>query len=195
MTRRNLDLYTTDTRITDLLLDRVGVGGTVLEPCAGPGRMAGALAAHGPVARVLTNDIDPQYGTCMVGDAVDGGADCWQVPGVDWVVTNPPFKQGHLILPHAYRVARVGVAFLLRLTYAEPANGRGQWLADQADQQVLQITLNPRPQFRAGEINRRTGKEYGTDFATVAWFVWLKGWSWRRRGIRCPFQYASSWDE
>ena len=40
-------------------------------------------------------------------------------------MTNPPFKVAHLILPHAFKAARVGVAFLLRLTYAEPAKGRG----------------------------------------------------------------------
>ncbi len=166
-----------------------------MEPCAGPGRMAGALRKGRNVEEVLTSDIKPGYMTDLVGDATTAEAACWQVPGIDWVVTNPPFKQAHTILPHAFKVARIGVAFLLRLTYAEPARGRGQWLARHADQQVNLITLNPRPQFRAGEINPKTGEPFGTDFATVAWFVWLKGWSWKRRGIACPFQYVIGWDE
>ena len=125
---------------------------------------------------------------CIGASAVPAGV-------VDTVVTNPPFKQAHRILPHAFKVARIGVAFLLRLTYAEPARGRGHWLASHADQQIAQITLNPRPLFRAGEINPETGEVYGTDFATVAWFVWARGWSWKRRGIVCPFQYVTGWDE
>lgn len=193
--RRALDLYTTDSRVTDLMLAQVNVSGRVLEPCAGPGRMAGVLAAQPNIDQVFTSDINDVYATDLLGDATQAAAPCYLIPGIDWVITNPPFKLAHLILPHAYRVATVGVAFLLRLTYAEPAKGRGLWLQAHADQQVAQITVNPRPRFRAGEINPKTGREYGGDFATVAWFVWLKGWSWRRRGIRCPFQYVMKWDE
>ena len=49
MARRENDLYTTDSRLTALMLAQVGVEGRVLEPCAGPGRMARALV-EGPAA-------------------------------------------------------------------------------------------------------------------------------------------------
>lgn len=182
--RRPLDLYPTEGRVTHAFLDVEDVGGVVAEPCAGPGWMAQVLAGDGRITRVITNDIDPQHQADYHGDAAYPLADIWQQP-VDWVITNPPFNVAHLILPVAFSAARVGVAFLLRLSYMEPADGRDAWLADHADHMTRQMVLNPRPSF-TGDGN--------TDSVTAAWFVWRRGWSWDRLRMERPFVFLKGWN-
>lgn len=196
--RRERDLYETEMGLTAVLTGNMNIYGKVLEPCSGPGQMATAIKYYTDHTdcTVFTNDINPAYETNFTGDAGDPDSQCWNTVGYDWVITNPPFSEAHRILPVAFSNARVGVAFLLRLTYAEPAqNGqpRGEWLRDHADHQVWQCTVNPRPKFRAGEVNPKTGKEFGTDSTTVAWFVWRKDFSWNAYGTMSPFGYAMNW--
>lgn len=191
MTRRKNDLYPTETAVTQALLQHFpDMRGMILEPCAGPGLMVNALECP-EMREIYTNDIDGAYDTDYAGDAGDPDAECWAAPW-DWVVTNPPFSEAERILPLALAHADK-VAFLLRLTYMEPTNGRADWLKQHADQMVWLGVLNPRPKFRAGEINPKTGKLFGTDNATVAWFVWDKQWSWARLGIRPPFGFVTGW--
>lgn len=186
--RRPLDLYPTDEAVTLALLARVSPHGRILEPCAGPGAMARVLARHPGVDAVVTSDVDPQHNTDLVADATQPTAVCWQ-QRPDWVVTNPPFNVALPILRNAMRSARVGVAFLVRLSFMEPAGqlsgDRGQFLAAHADRQVLSLVLgNPRPSF--------TG-DGRTDSVTAVWLVWRRDWSWAAMGVPCPFVYAWDW--
>ncbi len=163
--RKNLDLYETDEMLTRHLLQRVNIRGTVIEPAAGPGAMARVLIAHG--CQVITNDIDPQHPTDTHADATDPLAPMWSpYARPDWVVANPPFVVAHDILPLAYSAAKIGVAFLLRLSYLEPCQNRGPWLDKHAGNFTdLIIFGQPRPSFTG---NGRT------DNVTTAWMVWQK---------------------
>lgn len=194
MSRRKLDHYPTETTVTHALLARFGneINGRILEPTAGAGQIARALAGNDRT--IFTNDIDPDHKCDFTSDATDPFAFCWGLyGGIDWVVTNPPFSLAEDILANAMSNARVGVAFLLRLSYMEPVVSRAAWLCGYADKMVYQGALNPRPHFRKGEINPKTGKKYGTDNVTVAWFVWRRDWSWARLGIRPPFDFIDDW--
>ncbi len=192
-TRRKNDLYPTETAVTRQLLSRFGdsIRGNVLEPCAGPGVMALALNLW-QQRQIITNDIDPAHFCDFTSDATDPTADCWRGQYYNWVITNPPFSVADQILPIAFDHAD-HVAFLLRLTFMEPTNGRGDWLDAHKDQMVYQGVLNPRPKFRSGEINPLTGKLYGTDSVTVAWFVWKKKHSWAALGVQPPFDFVMGW--
>ncbi|CAN0345986.1 unnamed protein product [Pylaiella littoralis] len=77
------------------------------------------------------------YITCLPADA---HIDATSVPFVehfmeggrrrDWVVSSPPYKNALLILKNACQIAKVGVAFKLRLNFLEPVPSRAQWLMD-----------------------------------------------------------------
>jgi hypothetical protein len=181
MTRRVNDNYPTPAALTRALLQYVPISGRVLEPCAGDGKIARVLKAGN---EVFTNDIDPAYWCDWNHDAASSMyANPRAVPGsledsflrtpfwsgryeFDWVVTNPPFKEAANILSLAFDTALTGVAFLLRLTFLEPTNGRGEWLAaHQAQLSHLLIFGSPRPSFTD---NGRT------DNVTTAWMVWQK---------------------
>lgn len=171
MSRRTLDNYPTPARLTEALLRYVPIAGYVLEPCAGTGQMVAVIRQSHRSDGVVANDIDPAHGYGWQCDATDPTAAIWRKDWAlrpDWVVTNPPFNQAMPILANAFGAARIGVAFLLRLSFLEPTNSRAAWLqAHQAELSHLLVFGSPRPSFT---------DDGRTDSATVAWTVWQRGW-------------------
>ncbi|HLO87201.1 MAG TPA: hypothetical protein VK203_19645 [Nostocaceae cyanobacterium] len=169
MARRELDFYKTHQGLTRKLLETVSISGKTLECCAGDGAIANII----PTNLVWTNDINPNHNCDYSLDATK--PESWQqFPKVDWVITNPPFSNALGILDLAYQHADVGVAFLLRLSFIEPAGVRAgyrnEWLkAHKQNFSNLIVFGNPRPSFT----------NEGSDFATVAWMVWRKNHSGR----------------
>jgi len=161
------DFYPTDAAITKQLLKRVAIAGTVIEPCAGDGAMATVLDQHHGIDVVYTNDIDITRDCHCHADVTKPLIwEGWKANQADWVVTNPPYGQNTEILPLAYEHAKIGVAFLLRLSYLEPTQRRGEWLQSHSSKLTNLIILGqPRPSF--------TGNNK-TDSCTVAWMVWRK---------------------
>ena len=175
------DYYPTPAPITEILLNTVPAiaGSVVFEPCCGLGAISEVLRS----ANCVVYESDILIQDDQNRDATTPSFWEWHCP--QWVVTNPPFNVAEEILPHAFEAATLGVAFLLRLTYLEPTQGRAQWLREHADHLRFVVPVSPRPQFR------RDAR--GTDSCTCAWFVWDKAWSWRSRGIECPFVFATGW--
>lgn len=174
--RVHLDFYETPPWATRLLIEAVRQGtdedfewkGDALEPCSGNGAIARVLGSSG--LRVLTNDIDPRRQTDLHLDAREPelyraaaaalyGRSALRTR-LDWVVTNPPFSVAFPILRQSLAHARIGVAFLLRLSFLEPTRERG-WLLDERPPDFLLVL--PRISFD-GDGN--------TDSVTYAWFVW-----------------------
>jgi hypothetical protein len=83
-------------------------------------------------------------------------------PGIDWIVTNPPFNVAAQIVPNAFNHAVKGIAMLLRLSYLEPVEDRGAWLNSHPPSDLIVL---PRISFTGD------GK---TDSVTCAWMVWRK---------------------
>lgn len=187
--RRPHDLYPTERKVIRAFLNEERITGLVDEPCAGPGDIVHELLRERDVL-VRTNDIDRAHRTMFHGDATDPQATIWQLTERPrWVVTNPPFNMANEILRIAWERATVGIAFLLRLSYLEPAGersgNRGQWLKDHADHMTrLMVMGNPRPSF--------TG-DGRTDSVTSAWMVWKKNFSWDAIGIAYPFVFLDGW--
>jgi hypothetical protein len=82
----------------------------------------------------------------------------------DWVITNPPFVTGFTLLQHAVRVAKVGVAFLSRVTFIEPTRRRGPWFADHPHDQRIVL-----------ERHSYTGDGHN-DACTTEWLIYTKDW-------------------
>lgn len=177
-TRYPLDYYRTSEKLTKVLLETVNIEGSVLEPCAGDGAIADLLPD------CYTNDVDPDHETDYTIDAADHTA--WNLLGKwDWIVTNPPFNEANWILENAWEHSRVGIAFLLRLSYLEPVKIRRDFLNRTEDQLRYVIPVNPRPKFRPDKQS--------SDSCTVAWLVWKKNFSWDELGLDPPIQFISNW--
>lgn len=192
--RQQNDFYKTPALLTQALLDKVDIKGMVFEPCSGDGAIVDVLKTYRRHRTTLQSDLT--WDDAMPRDATTQVFwEKWQSkfirhfpPNLEWVVTNPPFNQAHLILPLALEYCSVGVAMLLRNSYSEPCRNRCDWLIDHADQQRYRLDVgSPRPKFR------KDGKR--SDLASVAWFVWLKDWSWQDLSIDPPFDYIVHWDK
>lgn len=165
MARKELDAYMSPEWAAEALLERlpsISPHHTILEPCAGEGAIASVFRQHGH--DVVTVDIDESRDVDVYADMADPLSWGWLTAGThfDWIITNPPFNQAHLIVPLALEHARVGVAMLLRLSFLEPTKNREAFLVCYPPQK--QIVL-PRISFTGD------GK---TDTVTCAWLVWLK---------------------
>lgn len=157
--RNEHDYYETPRFMTASLLHHHPISGSVFEPCAGDGAIARALVAAG-FQTVLTNDIDVQHATTFHADATQ--LDIWShsaLAGINWVITNPPFNVAFPILEQAERLARVGVAMLLRKTFLEPTTNRGPWFSVHPPTRVIGL---PRHNFRGN----------GSDSCAADWYIW-----------------------
>ncbi len=159
MVRRKNDAYYSAEWMTHFLLERTPypIRGYALEPCCGEGAISNALKKRG--FTVTTADINPVCNPDMVMNYLE--TDLGYLP-FDWVITNPPFSLAYPMLLKAMCEARVGVAFLLRLSFVEPTEQRGDWLEENPP--TGRITL-PRYSF--------TG-DGRSDNVTAEWLVWFK---------------------
>ena len=194
--RRKHDNYPTPAHqvhaLVSPLVDLLGgsLRGTVIEPCAGDGNITKALLQCKP--ELIVRGFDLQGGwdatKCYNWENVKAQ---WEQP--DWTITNPPFKLALPIIENAWAFSRIGVAMMLPITWNEPCEDRREWLLGHSDNLRYIMPVCPRPHFLKGEINPKTGKEYGSANCTVAWYVWRKDWSWAEMGIQSPFQYLAGW--
>lgn len=181
MTRRDHDAYYTPDDAVRILHERrplIGKPGEVVcEPCVGGGAIAQPFRDRGCL--VVTNDLVPTIEADTHNDAcsrptwdqlqtdararLDGSGRQWDNRiTLDWTVTNPPFVAAMEILQQAYAHSRLGVAFFLRLSFLEPTEDRGPWLAEHPPDELIVL---PRISF--------TG-DGATDSVTCAWMIWYK---------------------
>lgn len=155
--RRANDFYPTPGAATAILLNNAKHlfldRAHAYEPCAGDGAIARVLKNAGLV--VTTNDIAPSRRADSHLDA----AKMEIMPFESCVITNPPFNQA---LPIVRNFVEQGhpCAFLLRLSFLEPTEARGGWLAENPPDRLI---ILPRISFTGD------GK---TDSVTCAWMIW-----------------------
>ncbi len=171
--RKGEKYYSPDWAIRSLRLGLPFIlSGSVYEPCVGTGMLSNPLKKMG--LQVITNDMDEDVAADYHYDFLIHfmGLHNYQVPQTDWVITNPPFSLALPMLENALSIAKVGVAFLLRLSFVEPVDTESKRTPyprapffDGASHHIPRgIIVNPRYSFT------ENGK---TDSVTTAWFVWL----------------------
>lgn len=185
--RRTLDRYYTPDDAARACVATLPIldGDTVLEPSAGGGAFLRAVRDAFPSSRLRALDLDPASPARLPengGFEVEhGDFGTWSPPPderFDWVVGNPPYNVAIEHVEAALRIARVGVGFLLRLTFLESVDRIPFWRAVGSSLDEVRV-LARRPSF--------TGS--GTDSMAYGWFVWNKrskgparlvpSWAWR----------------
>lgn len=158
MPRRRLDQYSEPPDYVRALLDR-GLSGTsrILDPCAGPEQtIVRQLRASGYDA--IAGDVDVKIpDLTLYGDAERTVGACagW----TEWIVTNPPFNEANRLVPF-FVASAPHVAVLLRLSWLEPTQDRGDWLHAHPPDGLIVL---PRHSFTGN------GK---VDSVTTAWMIW-----------------------
>jgi hypothetical protein len=133
------------------------------EPACGAGHMAWGLADYF-AGGVYSSDIHA-YGA---GDVLDFLGPRLPDPGVDWIVTNPPFVAGEAFARTAFALARRGVALLLRVAFLEGA-GRFRLLYGPDMPLAVCAPFAERVPMVAGRWDPAASSA-----TCYAWFVWLK---------------------
>ena len=156
-----LDFYETPAWQTRVLAHHVSIEGHCYEPCVGNGAIPNALDDGRRLGKRYwrLNDIDPHWPADTHLDATTPEA--WTAPQVDWVVSNFPFGVATPIVKHAHRIARVGVAVLLRLSWLEPTADRREFLGDCPPDLLIVL---PRTRYNPNSKS--------VDSVTTAWMVW-----------------------
>ena len=172
--RHTLDFYESPHWFVTDTLNYVEVSGVIGECCTGSGAIASFLRYYPSITNVWTNDIDPSKEADYHVDATES----WDLPGADWIITNPPFGGSAApILVNAYAHAKRGVIMFLRQTFMEPCSDRAEFLA--AHPPTLELVF-PRFKFRKD----RSGKRWQTDNCSICAFVWDKQASNQQKIIR-----------
>lgn len=132
----------------------------IWEPCAGQGDIARVFERE---HKVITSDIDPDMPCNFYADArsakFDDCSPSYVAPGNLAIGTNPPFLVAFPILKNLYS-HNTPLALLLRMSFMEPTEERGDWLASHPPDGLIVL---PRISFTGD------GK---TDSVTCAWHCW-----------------------
>ena len=116
---RGNDLYETPAGATQAFLAHVALPRRIWEPACGPGAIVRELRAAGRDV-VATDLVD--YGERACAGSASGRDFLMEFsapPGVDAIVTNPPYKLATECVTHALSLRVPLVAMLLRLTFIE----------------------------------------------------------------------------
>jgi hypothetical protein len=139
---------------------------TVWEPACGEGHMASPI---GEAFDVFASDIHP-FGFGVTIDFLDPARPDAAPPdrGVDWIVTNPPFKTAAQFARLGLQRARRGVALLLRLQFQEGVDR-------------YRLLYGAEPLTACAVFAERVPMTLGrwdpeaTTATGYAWFLWRKG--------------------
>ncbi len=155
--------WATRALVEHVLDDKAGLRSlTAWEPACGRGHMARPLAEY--FGEVRASDVHG-YGFGEVRDFLAGPVDA---DNVDWVITNPPFRLGEEFVLRSLKVARRGVAVLVRTVFIESVGRHRRLFSVRPPAKVAQFTERV-PMVR-GRLDAKASTATG-----YAWLVWEKG--------------------
>ena len=136
--------------------------GTVLDPCAGWGRIVQAARAAG--LKAYAGDIVDR------GFPLDHEIDFQNYTTThDCIIANPPYSLVRQFAEHALELANYKVAMLWP---CRRLNAAGKWLTRTPLSRVLYLT--PRPSMPPGSHIKAGGK-IGNGKQDFAWLIWTRG--------------------
>lgn len=136
-------------------------GMTAWDPACGEGHMAVALAES--FWHCYPSDVFP-YGFGEEADFLSDGF----LPTADWIVTNPPFNRALPFTLRALRLARRGVAMLVRTAFLE-GDERYRHLFSRTPPTVYAQFVERVPMHRGRWVPD------GSSATSYCWLVWRRG--------------------
>jgi hypothetical protein len=130
------------------------------EPACGVGHMAKTLEEY--FGTLYASDIHP-YGYGSTRDFLDKATH----QEVDWIITNPPFKQAEEFAAKALSIAKKGVAIFARSVFAESVRRHERLFSKFPPTKVAQFA--ERVPIVKGRLDAKASTATG-----YAWFVWEK---------------------
>ena len=163
------DFYPTHPSITQMLLDREELDGTIWEPACGRGDMSEVLLDNGH-AVISTDLIDRGYGEGGVDFLQDDQISRFGV--VDNIITNPPFKFALDFVLQAKKMTRKKICILNATMFLDGINRYEMWMDKEFPLKTM-YQFSGRVVFRKNEIVDQTQ----SGLIPWAWFVFEKGYT------------------
>ena len=164
------DFYPTHSSITQMLLDRENLEGTIWEPACGKGDMSEVLIDR--EYDVLSTDlINRGYGEGGI-DFLDD-AQISRFGSVDNIVTNPPFKLGTDFVLQAKKIARKKICILNATMFLDGIKRYEMWLDKDFPLKTM-YQFSGRVAFRKNKIVDQSLSPGG--WISWAWFVFERGY-------------------
>lgn len=135
---------------------------TCREPAANRGHMAKPLAEY--FATVDASDIHDYGAGYPVEDFLFPG----DIPGVNWTITNPPFRLAEQFIERACATSDEGAAMIVRAAFLEGQGRFERLFSKNPPSLVLQFT--ERVVMHKGRLAPE-----GSTATAYAWLVWIKG--------------------
>jgi len=167
------DYYPTPTASTEALLNTYGISreATILDPFAGQGHILNVLKRYG---------FRNLYGSDLVSYAnlkfrpirtpYNFFTDNYHIKEVDWIITNPPYKQVTESVLKCLDIATKGVAMFLKITFLETVSRYEKIFKSFPPKHVLCFS-NRQPMYQNGVVTTTSNA------VMYAWFIWEKGFT------------------
>lgn len=165
----SLDFFPTPPWATRALLGKLSLSiqaeDVCWEPACGAGHMSDVLAEQ--PWRVFASDVFDYGHSDAIGSFVGAGPDVVTPPAaVDWVITNPPFNLAEEFVLRALKVARIGVAVLVRTGWLDTIERHNSLFGHVPPFKVIQFSE------RVPMIKGRWDPSASTA-TPYCWVVWL----------------------
>lgn len=167
--RQNEDYYATDPIAIDGLKKVFDIPDKVWECACGNGHLSKRLEQLGHI--VVSSDlVDRGYGIGNI-DFLDTK----EMPDVDCIITNPPYKFAAEFVLHSLELLKEGgyCAMLLKTTFLEGKKRYNELFSQQPPKYVCQF-VNRLLCAKNGEFEKMIAG--GGSAVSYAWFVWEKGY-------------------
>lgn len=139
---------------------------TVWEPACNRGHMVRPLSEY--FGHVWASDIH-EYGFGAQGDFLIPGMVPWDDGrGVDWIITNPPFRLAEQFIERASQVAKVGFAMIVRTSFLEGV-GRYTNLFSKNPPSII-AQFSERVPMVKGRLTAT-----GSTATAYCWLIWIEG--------------------
>ena len=158
----SLNYYQTPKEAVHALIENFPIPLTIYEPACGAGAIVDILRCAGRTVHA-SDVIDRGCPDSKVGDFLEGKE---AIPGVECVITNPPFSLGHEFVRKSRELYPLTI-MLLRLAFLESV--RRTDILDAGDLAQVLLFKNRLPfMHREGY----TGKKNSNSGMPFAWFIW-----------------------
>ena len=163
--RADNDYYATHSDSVKALLEVEEIIYPALEPACGEGHISKLLGVN----TISTDLIDRGY-----GDWFGNFLEC-EYPGIETVITNPPFNLFQEFVEKALKVAGKKVIMFGKLQALEGIK-RATFLETTPLKTVYVFKKRQQPLRNGSDVDELTGKKMASSTMAFAWFVWEIGY-------------------